>query len=181
MKKWCCTTLKWSMENPGYKWNTLLSAGHLRIHKISIIVNMDGIVNDTTIYMVFLLVVPVCCGTHSNCTHVIRNYLICFIKEGLFCLYNGRKTDRIWYYIFQRGKNSIVAIGPAGLCLVKIYIHKKQPFLLKMLWHRISLSKICHISPSYTIGHSLSNDIKHSMVCSSHLSMMETKTWCDTS
>ena len=33
------------------KWNTLLSAGHFRIHKISIIDNMDGIVNHTTIYI----------------------------------------------------------------------------------------------------------------------------------
>ena len=43
-----------------------------------------------------------CRGIHSNRILVIRNDLICFIEEGLFCLYNGRKTDRIWNCIFQR-------------------------------------------------------------------------------
>ena len=42
-------------------------------------------------------------GIHSNRMHVIRNDLICFIEEGLFCPY-GRKTNRMWNYIFQRGK-----------------------------------------------------------------------------
>ena len=70
-----------------------------------------------------------CCGIHSNRMHVIRNDLICFIEEGLFCLYNGRKTDRIWNYIFQRGQSSMVAIGPDRLCLVKIYIYEKNNFL----------------------------------------------------
>ena len=63
-----------------------------------------------------------CCGIHSNRIHVIRNDLICFIEEGLFCLYNGSKTDKIWNYIFQWGQSSMVAIGPVRLCLVKIYI-----------------------------------------------------------
>ena len=44
-----------------------------------------------------------CGGIHSNRMHVIRNDLICFIEEGLFCPYYGRKTNRIWNYIFQRG------------------------------------------------------------------------------
>ena len=70
-----------------------------------------------------------CCGIHSNRIHVIRNDLICFIEEGLFCLYNGRKTDRIWNYIFQRGQSSMVAIGPGRLCLAKIYIYEKNNFL----------------------------------------------------
>ena len=64
-----------------------------------------------------------CCGIHSNRIHVIRNDLICFIEEGLFCLYNGSKTDKIRNYIFQRGQSSMVAIGPVRLCLVKIYIY----------------------------------------------------------
>ena len=67
-----------------------------------------------------------CGGIHSNHIHVIRNDLICFIEEGLFCLYNGRKTNRIWNYIFQRGQSSMVAIGPGRLCLVKIYVYKKK-------------------------------------------------------
>ena len=49
-----------------------------------------------------------CCGIHSNRMHVIRNDLICFIEEGLLCLYNGRKTDRIWNFIFQRGQSSMI-------------------------------------------------------------------------
>ena len=69
-----------------------------------------------------------CCGIHSNRIHVIRNDLICFIEEGLFCLYNGSKTDEIWNYIFQRGQSSMVAIGPVRLCLVKIYIYEKTTF-----------------------------------------------------
>ena len=64
-----------------------------------------------------------CCGIHSNRIHIIRNDLICFIEEGLFCLYNGSKTDKIWNYIFQWGQSSMVAIGPVRLCLVKIYIY----------------------------------------------------------
>ena len=44
-----------------------------------------------------------CCGIHSNRKHAIRNDLICFIEKCLFCLYDGRKTDRIWNYVFQRG------------------------------------------------------------------------------
>ena len=122
-----------------------------------------------------------CCGIHSNRIHVIRNDLICFIEEGLFCLYNGRKTDRIWNYIFQRGQSSMVAIGPGRLCLVKIYIYEKTIFWLKIIWHKIGPSKNCHISPSYTIGHGVSNDAKYSVVYSSHLSMMGTRNWCVTS
>ena len=68
------------------------------------------------------------CGIHSNCIHVMRNDLICFIEEGLFCLYNGRKTDGIWNYVFQRGQSAIVAIGPDRLCLVKICIYEKTTF-----------------------------------------------------
>ena len=122
-----------------------------------------------------------CCGIHSNRIHVIRNDLICFIEEGLFCLYNGRKTDKIWNYIFQRGQSSMVAIGPGRLCLVKIYIYEKTAFWLKMIWHKIGPSKNCHISPSYTLGHGVSNDAKYSVVYSSHLSMMGTRSWCVTS
>ena len=70
-----------------------------------------------------------CGGFHSNRMHVIRNDFICFIEEGLFCLYYGRKTNRIWNYIFQRGQSSMVAIGPGKLCLVKIYVYKKNKFL----------------------------------------------------
>ena len=70
-----------------------------------------------------------CGGIHSNHMHVIRNDLICFIEEGLFCPYYGRKTNRIWNYIFQRGQSSMVAIGPGKLCLVKIYVYKKNKFL----------------------------------------------------
>ena len=122
-----------------------------------------------------------CCGIHSNRIHVIRNDLICFIEESLFCLYNGRKTERIWNYIFQRGQSSMVAIGPGRLCLVKIYIYEKTTFWLKMIWHKIGPSKYCHISPNYTIGHGVSNDAKYSVVYSSHLSMMGTRNWCVTS
>ena len=122
-----------------------------------------------------------CCGIHSNRIHVIRNDLICFIEEGLFCLYNGRKTDRIWNCIFQRGQSSMVAIGPDRLCLVKIYIYEKTTFWLKIIWHKIGPSKNCHISPSYTIGHGVSNDAKYSVVYSSHLCMMGTTNWCVTS
>ena len=74
-----------------------------------------------------------CGGIHSNRMHVIRNDLICFIEEGLFCPYYGRKTNRIWNYIFQRGQSSMVAIGPGKLCLVKIYVYKKTNFWLKMI------------------------------------------------
>ena len=70
-----------------------------------------------------------CGGIHSNRMHVIRNDLICFIEEGLFCLYYGRKTNRIWTYFFQREQSSLVAIGPGRLCLVKIYVYKKNKFL----------------------------------------------------
>ena len=122
-----------------------------------------------------------CCGIHSNRIHVIRNDLICFIEEGLFCLYNGSKTDKIRNYIFQRGQSSMVAIGPVRLCLVKIYIYEKTIFWLKMIWHKIGPSKNCHISPSYTTGHGVSNDAKYSVVYSSHLSMMGTRSWCVTS
>ena len=122
-----------------------------------------------------------CCGIHSNRKHVIRNDLICFIEEGLFCLYNESKTDKIWNYIFQRGQSSMVAIGPVRLCLVKIYIYEKTTFWLKMIWHKIGLSKNSHISPSYTTGHGVSNDAKYSVVYSSHLSMMGTRSWCVTS
>ena len=65
---------------------------------------------------------------HSNRIHVMRNDLNWFIEEDLFCLHDGRKTDGIWNYIFQRGRSSIVAIGPVWLCLVKIYIYKKNNF-----------------------------------------------------
>ena len=116
-----------------------------------------------------------CCGIHSNRIHVIRSDLICFIIEGIFCLYNGRKTNRIWNYIFQWGQSSMVAIGPGRLCLVKIYIYEKTTFSLKMIWHKIVPSKNCHISPSYTIGHGVSNDAKYGVVYSSHLSMMGTR------
>ena len=122
-----------------------------------------------------------CCGIHSNRIHVIRNDLICFIEEGLFCLYNGSKTDKIRNYIFQRGQSSMVAIGPVRLCLVKIYIYEKTTFWLKMIWHKIGPSKNCHISPSYTTGHGVSNDAKYSVVYSSHLIMMGTRSWCVTS
>ena len=122
-----------------------------------------------------------CCGIHSNRIHVIRNDLICFIEEGLFCLYNGSKTDKIWNYIFQWGQSSMVAIGPVRLCLVKIYIYEKTTFWLKMIWHKIGPSKNCHISPSYTTGHGVLNDAKYSVVYSSHLSMMGTRSWCVTS
>ena len=122
-----------------------------------------------------------CCGIHSNRIHVIRNDLICFIEEGLFCLYNGSKTDKIWNYIFQWGQSSMVAIGPVRLCLVKIYIYEKRTFWLKMIWHKIGPSKNCHISPSYTTGHVVLNDAKYSVVYSSHLSMMGTRSWCVTS
>ena len=106
-------------------------------------------------------------GIHSNHTHVMRNDLICFIEEGLFWLYNGRKTNAIWNYIFQWGQSSIVAIGPDGLCLVNICIYKKtQLFSLKMTWRKIGPSKNCHISPSYTTGHSVSNDTKYSVIYS---------------
>ena len=74
-----------------------------------------------------------CGGIHSNRMHVIRNDLICFIEEGLFCPYYGRKTNRIWNYIFQRGQSSMVAIGPGRLCLVKIYVYKRTNFWLKMI------------------------------------------------
>ena len=122
-----------------------------------------------------------CCGIHRNRIHVIRNVLICFIEEGLFCLYNGSNTDKIWNYIFQRGQSSMVAIGPVRLCLVKIYIYEKTTFWLKMIWHKIGPSKNCHISPSYTTGHGVSNDAKYSVVYSSQLSMMGTRSWCVTS
>ena len=39
-----------------------------------------------------------CCGIHSNRIHVLRNDFICFIAEGLFCLYNGHKTDMELYF-----------------------------------------------------------------------------------
>ena len=45
-----------------------------------------------------------CGGIHSNRMHVIRNVLICFIEEGLFCPYYRRRTNRIWNYIFSGGK-----------------------------------------------------------------------------
>ena len=122
-----------------------------------------------------------CCGIYSNRIHVIRNDLICFIEEGLLCLYNGPKTDKIWNYILQRGQSSMVAIGPGRLCLVKIYIYEKTTFWLKMIWHKIGPSKNCHILPSYSIGHGVSNDAKYSVVYSSHLSMMGTRSWCVTS
>ena len=122
-----------------------------------------------------------CGGIHSNRIHVIRNDLTCFIEEGLFCLYNGCKTNRIWNDIFQRGQSSMVAIGPGRLCLVKILFIKKTNFWLKMIQHKIGPSKNCHISSSYTIGHGVSNDTKHSMVYSSHLSMAGTRNWCATS
>ena len=159
--------------------------------------NRNYIFATCPIYMVFLklfLRLPVvlsssplkilegfCCGIHSNCIHVIRNVLICFIEEGLFCLYNGSNTDKIWNYIFQRGQSSMVAIGPVRLCLVKIYIYEKTTFWLKMIWHKIGPSKNCHISPSYTTGHGVSNDAKYSVVYSSQLSMMGTRSWCVTS
>ena len=72
-----------------------------------------------------------CCAIHSNRIHVLRNDIICVIEECLFCLYNGRKTDRIWNYIFQLGQSSMLAIGPGKLCLVKIYIYEKNLFDLK--------------------------------------------------
>ena len=122
-----------------------------------------------------------CGGIHSNRMHVIRNDLICFIEEGLFCPCYGRKTNRIWNYIFQRGQSSMVAIGPGRLCLVKIYVYKRTNFLPKMIKHKIGPSKICHISSSYTIGHGVSNDTKYSVVYSSHLSMVGTRNWCATS
>ena len=83
-----------------------------------------------------------CRGILSNGICVIRNALICFIIEGLFCLYNGRKTDRIWNYIFQRGQSSMVVIGPGRLCLVKIYIHKKKLFDLKWYCTKLASQKI---------------------------------------
>ena len=85
-----------------------------------------------------------CCGIHSNRIHVIRNDFICFIEEGLFCLYDGRKTDRIWSYVFQRGQSSMVAIGPGRVCLLKIYIYEKTTFWHKMIWHKIGPSKTFH-------------------------------------
>ena len=114
---------------------------------------------------------------NSSRVRVMRNDLIYFIEEGLFCLYNGHKTEGIWNYIFQRGQSSIVAIGPDGLCLVKIC----QLFSLQMTWHKIGLSKNCHISPSYTTGHSVSNDTKYRVIYFSHFSMMGTRNWCVTS
>ena len=50
------------------------------------------------------------CGIHSNGINVMRNDLICFIEESLLCIYNGRKTDGVWNYLFQRGQSSIVAV-----------------------------------------------------------------------
>ena len=117
-------------------------------------------------------------GFHSNRIHVMRNDLNWFIEEDLFCLHDGRKTDGIWNYFFQRGRSSIVAIGPVWLCLVKIYIHKKQLFSLKMPLRKIRPSKNCFISMSYTTGHSVSNDTKYSVAYSSHLSAMRTRNWC---
>ena len=67
-----------------------------------------------------------CCAIHSNRIHVLKNDLICVIEECLFSLDNGRKTDRIWNYIFQLGQSSMLAIGPGRLCLVKIYIYEKN-------------------------------------------------------
>ena len=122
-----------------------------------------------------------CCAIHSNRIHVLRNDLICVIEECLFCLYNGRKADRIWNYIFQLGQSSMLAIGTGRLCLLKIYIYEKTTFWLKMIWHKIGPSQHSHISLSCTIGHGVSNDTKYSMVYSSHLSMMGTRNWCATS
>ena len=83
-----------------------------------------------------------CWSIHSNRIHVLRNDLICVIEECLFCLYNGRKTDRIWNYIFQLGQSSMLAIGPGRLCLVKIYIYEKKLFDLKRYgtkWARLKI------------------------------------------
>ena len=123
-----------------------------------------------------------CCGIHSNRINVIRNDFICFIEEGPFCLHNGTQTDRIWGYIFQRGQSSMVAIGPGRVCLVKIYIFmKKQLFDIKWYGTKSAGQKNCHISPSNTTGHGVSNDTKYNVVYSSHLSLMGTRNWCATS
>ena len=71
------------------------------------------------------------CGIHSNRIHVMRNDLICFIEEGLFCLDNGHQTDGIWNYIFQRGKSSIV---PGGLFGENMYSWKNNLFFY-LKWH----------------------------------------------
>ena len=111
-------------------------------------------------------------GIHSNRIHVMRNYLNSFIEEGLFCLHDGRKTDGIRNYIFQRGRSSTVAICPGWLCLLKICIYKKHIFLLKVPLRKICPSKNYHTALNYTTGHGVSNDTKYSVVYSSHLSMV---------
>ena len=80
------------------------------------------------------------CAIHSNRIHVTSNDFICFVEEGLICLYNGHKTGGIWHHIFQRAQSSIIAIGPGGMCLVKIYVIKKRFFYLK--WHGTKTA--CH-------------------------------------
>ena len=117
-------------------------------------------------------------GIHSNHIHVMRNDLNWFIDGGLFCLHDRHKTDGIWNYFFRRWRTSIVAIGPGWLCLVKICIYEKQLILLKMTRHKIGPSKNYHISLSYTPGHGVSNDTKHSVVYSSHFGMVGPRIWC---
>ena len=47
-----------------------------------------------------------------------------------------------------------------------------------MTWHKIGQSKNYHISLSYTPGHGVSNDTKHSVVYSSHFGMVGPRIWC---
>ena len=45
-----------------------------------------------------------CGGIHSNHIHVIRNDLICFIEEGLFCLKMDAKQIEYGTIFFSGGK-----------------------------------------------------------------------------
>ena len=100
-------------------------------------------------------------GIHNNRTYVMRNDLNRFTEECLVCLHDGRKTDGIRNYIFQRSRSSIVAISPGWLCLVKyIYLFKKKTqhfFLLRMTWLKVGPSKSYHI----ILQDSVSNDTKY--------------------
>ena len=108
---------------------------------------------------------------------LLRNDLNWFMRGGLFCLHDRYRTDGIRNYIFRRGRTSIVAIYPGWLCLVKICIYKKT-FLTKNDMAQNQPVKNYHISLSYTTGHGASNDIKYSVIYSSHLGMVGTRIWC---
>ena len=113
------------------------------------------------------------CGIHSKRICLWKNELSQRIEEGLFCLYNGRKTNGIRKYTFQRWLSWIVAIGSGSL--VKMYIYKRKD-CINSKWHGPKLAdQNCHISKNYITGHIVSKDTNISVVYCSHLSVMGTK------